>query len=263
MNGTAVYRMRHYLLLLLMMAVMLVPVVATLMYALADNWSRSVLPQGWTWQWLADIWQQPRYLKALATSLLLSLGAALFSMAVVLPVVLAVHTRHPRWEAWVAPVLVLPFTLPPVVASVGMLQLYAGYLGSRTGTWLVLVGCYFTIVLPFVYRALDNHLRAIGVKELLETATLLGASRYQLWCWVLLPNLQRGLLVALLISLAFLMGEFVFVNMLAGAHVETVQVFLYSLKNQSGHLSSAVVISYFALIIVISALLGRLTRERT
>lgn len=254
---------RHYAVLILLMAVMLLPVAATLAYAVAENWSRTILPQSWTLQWMSDIWQQPRYLKALATSVLLSLGAAVFCIAAVLPVVLAVHTRFPHWEKWVAPVLVLPFTLPPVVASVGILQLYADWLGSTAGVILVLGGCYFTIVMPFVYRALDNNLRAIGVGEMLEAAALLGAGYRQTLFWVLLPNLKRGLLVGLFVSLAFLMGEFVFANMLTGGKIETVQVFLYSLKNQSGHLSSAVVISYFLLIIGVTAAINYLNREQT
>ena len=178
----------HYAYLAVLMLIMLVPVIATFMYALSSNWSRTILPEIWTTQWLIDTWTNPRFLKASFYSVLLSTVAAVLSIVIVFPVLLAVHTSHPKWEKWINPILVLPFTLPPVVASVGIMQLYSGWLSSFSGTFLIMVGCYFTIVLPFVYRSLDNNLRAIGVKDLLEASALLGASRLQTLVRVLMPN---------------------------------------------------------------------------
>ncbi|UOO80996.1 ABC transporter permease subunit [Uruburuella testudinis] len=252
----------HYTYLTVLMLVMLVPVAATLMYATSSNWSRTILPENWTLKWLLEIWSNPRFLKASLYSALLSTTAAVLSIVIVFPVLLAVHTSHPKWEKWISPVLVLPFTLPPVVASVGMLQLYSGVLSTFAGTFLVLTGCYFTIVLPFVYRSLDNNFRAISVKDLIEASALLGASRLQTVRHILMPNLKRGLTVAFFISIAFLIGEFVFINILSGGHLETIQIYLYSLKNRSGHLSSAVVISYFMVMLLITLLVSRLSREK-
>ena len=252
----------HYAYLAVLMLIMLVPVIATFMYALSSNWSRTILPEIWTTQWLIDTWTNPRFLKASFYSVLLSTVAAVLSIVIVFPVLLAVHTSHPKWEKWINPILVLPFTLPPVVASVGIMQLYSGWLSSFSGTFLIMVGCYFTIVLPFVYRSLDNNLRAIGVKDLLEASALLGASRLQTIVRVLMPNLKRGLMVAFFISIAFLIGEFVFINILSGGHMETIQIYLYSLKNRSGHLSSAVVISYFIVMLLITLLGSWLSREK-
>ena len=109
---------------------------------------------------------------------------------------------------------------------------------------------------------LHKYGRAIGVKDLLEASALLGASRLQTIVRVLMPNLKRGLMVAFFISIAFLIGEFVFINILSGGHMETIQIYLYSLKNRSGHLSSAVVISYFIVMLLITLLVSWLSREK-
>ncbi|EAH5389388.1 ABC transporter permease, partial [Campylobacter jejuni] len=43
---------------------------------------------------------------------------------------------------------------------------------------------------------------------------------------------------------------FLYANILVGSAYETLQVYLYNIKNQSGHYSSALVIVYFVLIFI-------------
>ena len=90
----------------------------------------------------------------------------------------------------------------------------------------MLVGCYFTIALPFMYRAITNNLQAINLRDLMDAAHLLGASTWKAALLVVLPNLRKGVMVALLLSFSFLIGEFVFANLLVGTRYETLQVFL-------------------------------------
>ncbi len=52
------------------------------------------------------------------------------------------------------------------------------------------------------------------------------------------------------LSFSFLIGEFLYANILVGSTYETLQVYLYNIKNQSGHYSSALVIVYFVLIFI-------------
>ncbi|GKT39691.1 hypothetical protein LOCUS_17060 [Campylobacter jejuni] len=52
------------------------------------------------------------------------------------------------------------------------------------------------------------------------------------------------------LSFSFLIGEFLYANILVGSAYETLQVYLYNIKNQSGHYSSALVIVYFVLIFI-------------
>ncbi|MNT91083.1 hypothetical protein D3C72_2321240 [compost metagenome] len=55
-----------------------------------------------------------------------------------------------------------------------------------------------------------------------------------------------------------LFGEFVLTNMLVGGHIQTIQVYLFRRVGESGHLASAIAISYFVFILLLSALLMRL-----
>ena len=40
---------------------MMIPVVATGVYAVSGDWSQSILPESWTIKWLLEIWTQERF----------------------------------------------------------------------------------------------------------------------------------------------------------------------------------------------------------
>ena len=99
--------------------------------------------------------------------------------------------------------------------------------------------------------------------DLMDAAQLLGASTWQAALLVVLPNLRQGLMVAVLLSFSFLFGEFVFANLLVGTRYETLQVYLNNMRNSSGHFNSALVISYFAFVLVLTWVANRLNKDKT
>ncbi len=91
---------------------------------------------------------------------------------------------------------------------------------------------------------------------------LLGASTAQAALLVILPNLRKGCMIAMLLSFSFLIGEFVFANLLVGNRYETLQVYLYNMRNGSGHFTSALVISYFVVVLLLTLLANAVGKEK-
>ena len=58
--------------------------------------------------------------------------------------------------------------------------------------------------------------------------------------------------MAVLLSVAMLFGEFALANLLVGGRFETLQIYLYQKINKSGHLGSAIVVTYYLLIVLIT-----------
>lgn len=230
----------------LLVVLLALPVLGTLVYSLSERWDATVLPHGLTLHWYTRLWLDERFLLAFWHSLVVCFGTLALSTLVIVPAVFAIHYYFPRLDRWMNILILLPFAVPPVVSSVGLLSLYADGPLPLVGTPWILLGCYFTIALPFMYRMLSDSLRAIDVRELVDAAHLLGASTPRAFWSVILPGLRKGLLASLFISFSFLLGEFVFANMLVGSRYETLQVYLYNLRNGSGHFTSALVMSYFA-----------------
>ena len=233
----------HRLVVCALFLILVLPLAATLLYSLATQWSATLLPDGLTLKWYLTLWSDQRFLLAFARSLLVCFGAPAFSVLLILPLMFVIHYHFPRLDGVMNVLILLPFAVPPIVSSVGLLQLYASGPLEMIGTPWVLVGCYFTIALPFMYRAITNNLQAINLRDLMDAAHLLGASTWKAALLVVLPNLRKGVMVALLLSFSFLIGEFVFANLLVGTRYETLQVFLNNMRNSSGHYTSAVVVS--------------------
>lgn len=242
----------HRTVVYLLVALLALPVLGTLVYSLSERWDATVLPHGLTLHWYTRLWLDERFLLAFWHSLVVCVGTLVLSTLVIVPAVFAIHYYFPRLDRWMNILVLLPFAVPPVVSSVGLLSLYADGPLPLVGTPWILLGCYFTIALPFMYRMLSDSLCAIDVRDLIDAAHLLGASTPRAFWAVILPGLRKGLLASLFISFSFLLGEFVFANMLVGTRYETLQVYLYNMRNSSGHFTSALVMSYFMVTFVLT-----------
>ena len=253
----------HQLVVYSLLLILLLPLLGTLLYSFSTSWSASVLPSGLTFKWYLALWSDARFLAAFGRSLLVCLAALALSLVLILPLLFVVSYHFPKLDAVMNVLILLPFAIPPVVSSVGLMQLFAGGPLPILGTPWILIGCYFTIALPFMYRAISNNLQAINLRDLIDAAHLLGASTWRAAFMVVLPNLRKGLMVSVFLSFSFLFGEFVFANLLVGSRYETLQVYLYNMRNDSGHFTSALVISYFMFVLLMTWAANRLNKDQS
>ncbi len=128
-------------------------------------------------------------------------------------------------RAFVISLLDLPFSISPVVAGLMIVLLYGqrGWLGG----WLaaidfkmifavpgILIATSF-VTLPFVAREVIPVLEEIGPEQE-EAARTLGASDWQIFWRVTLPNIRWGLLYGVVLTNARAMGEFGAVSVVSG-----------------------------------------------
>jgi len=245
----------------LMMIYLLVPLVATGLYAFASSWQNTLLPETWTFQWFTELFKDIRFLDSLWTSLYLCVISVAVSLVVMLPAVFVITVYFPHWEGFMKGIVVLPYAVPGVVAAVGLIRAYSSGPIDLAGTPYILIGAYFVVILPYMYQGIRNSLLTVSAVELLQAAELLGSKRRQAFIHVILPNIWPGIVVSSLLSFSVLFGEFVLTNMLVGGHIQTIQLYLYKRMNESGHLASAIAIAYFVFILLLSMLLMKLGKK--
>ena len=135
-------------------------------------------------------------------------------------------TRHRfRGRAFILSVIDLPFAISPVVAGLMLVLLYGrnGWFGG----WLqsggiqiifafpgMLLATAF-VSLPFVAREVIPVLEEAGSSQE-EAAKTLGASEWQTFWRVTLPNIRWGLLYGVILTNARAMGEFGAVSVVSG-----------------------------------------------
>lgn len=160
----------------------------------------------------------PRFYSALLFSCLMAVLTILISTAVIVPTAYWVQYRIPQLKPVMDFFTVLPFAIPGIVLTFGLLRTYSappfGLTNTEVGTVVLLVGGYTIFVMPYTYRAVDTGLRAIDIRTLTEAARSLGADWLTVIMQVILPNLRVAVLSAALLTFALSIGEFTLVNFL-------------------------------------------------
>lgn len=246
------------LFLLLLILYLVLPIIATALYAFATKWNNTVFPEGLTFKWLSVLFQDADFIQAFGRSVLLSGGAVLLAFIFIVPAIFVVVLYFPKYEKWMQTIVVLVYAFPGVILAVGLIRTY-----SQMGVPMILVvlGAYVLSIFPYIYQGTRNSLRNINAKQLLDAAELLGSSKLQAFTKVLLPAVYPGLFVGALLSFSVLFGEFVLINLVVGSKFETVQIYLMEKLNTSGHIASAVVFVYLVLMGILTLAISLLTKQ--
>lgn len=151
------------------------------------------------------------FLPAFSQSIVNAIAAILLSLLLIVPTAYWVTLRLPKLRPVVEFITLLPFVIPAVVLVFGLIRLYsrppllwtATYESSR----IVLICVYAALAFPYVFRAVDNGLRAMDVRALTEAAQSLGANWVTILFQVIFPNLRVALLSGALLTFAIVIGE--------------------------------------------------------
>ena len=216
------------LILWLAAAYFIIPIYAALKFSLQNiNGSFSLSP-------IAAIPSQP----GLAAAFFLSMRLAFVTLAIVLflmvPTMIYVHMKMPRFRRFMEVVTILPIVIPPIVLILGVLE--AAPLWLKASPYLLAL-VYVVLAMPFVYRSLDSGLGALDVKTLVEAARSLGAGWISTIWRVLVPNLRSALLSATVLTLALVLGEFTMASLDLW---ETLPVWIVDFDQTNAHISTEV-----------------------
>lgn len=241
----------------IMIAYLFLPFLITGLYSLATKWSTTVFPEGYTFSYYLDMFRSERFWTAILRSVCISLAGVILAVLVMTPLVYGVLAFTPKLEAPLKVLMLLPYAIPGVISATALLSTYGG---TNLPLVLVLAGAYFVFIMPLMYSGISNAMRAIDIVSVSEAARVLGASTLQTFLRIIVPGIAPGILVSTLLSFSTLFGEFVVANMLIGGSFETIQIYLYLVMKQTGHLSSAVVVIY---VFIMTLLCGALIKAST
>jgi putative spermidine/putrescine transport system permease protein len=182
---------------------------------------------------LGSVVSQAGFTDALWLSVRLAIVTTLITIALMLPTAVYVHLRLPNVRRLLEGITILPIVIPPVVLSVGVLQVAPGFL---KGTPYLLALEYVILAMPFGYRAIDAGLRALDLKTVVEASNSLGAGWITTMWRVILPNLTTALLSAIVLTVALVLGEFTMASLFL---YQTFPVWIVVFDQTSGQVSVA------------------------
>ena len=82
--------------IILFLAFMIIPVIATLAFSVSIRWDRSILPEGLTLEWWRTVTERGAFRLTLKNSFLASLATALCLSILVAPSAYLAHVRLPK-----------------------------------------------------------------------------------------------------------------------------------------------------------------------
>jgi len=218
---------------------MLIPILATYVFSIATRWDRSILPEGLTLEWYKVAFADPWFFIVFKHSLILSISTVFASIIIIVPTAYWVHLRNPKARPLFDLISTLPFAIPGVVLSLGLIRLYARPPLMLARTPAMLVAAYVIFTMPFMYRPVVNSLEAVNIRVLTEAAQSLGSSWLRTITQVILPNILPGILSGGLLVFAIIFGEFTIATFLVGARYKTFPMQLVYYTRRDGRIASA------------------------
>ena len=178
-------------------------------------------------------------------SLVIALFTVIIVLVLLLPAMILIELQFPKLRRALEFVCLIPITIPTVVLVVGFIPVYrivAQIFGATPYTLAFAIG---VIVLPYAFRPIATNLAAVDVVILSEAARSLGASWANVIWRVILPNLRRGILSAVLLTIAVVLGEYTIASFLSQTTFQTA-IFLISQTDPY----AGVIFAVFALLFV-------------
>jgi putative spermidine/putrescine transport system permease protein len=231
---------------LLVAAFLMVPAALSITAGVTQNYFRGV-QSGLTLQWVVQVWE------LYAGTILLSFEIAFATLAITLvvgvPAAYALHIRSGRLSRLIEEVITLPLAIPGLAIALALLLSYGGF-GSFRRSWLFIVAGHVVFTMPFMVRSVMAVFATTDIKTLDEGAASLGASPWQRFLNVIVPNAMPGILAGALMVVTLSLGEFNLTWMLHTPLTKTLPVGLAdSYASMRLEVASAYTLIFFVMIV--------------
>jgi putative spermidine/putrescine transport system permease protein len=246
----------RYLVLILVVAYLVAPFVASLEFATRGKFDKVTGTFGRSLEAFASILSYPNLVESIIVTLQIAVLTVFGMLLLLVPTMVWTVVRVPRMRRVVEFLCLLPLAIPAIVIVVGIAPIYR-WLGQNLGAIgaspLTLTLINIILVLPYSYRALDSSLRGLDTATLADAARSLGAGWPRAILQVIVPNIRGGILSASVLAIALVLGEFTISSLLS---FNTVQVVIFLLGKRDAYVAVAVSLAAlffaFALLFIIS-----------
>jgi putative spermidine/putrescine transport system permease protein len=211
----------------LYLAFLVSPILLLLVGSFGEVWSNTLLPDGLTTRWYAEVAADPSFRRAFVTSLSVVAMTCALNALVGLPLAYAIHAgEHRGMRFAVRLATLMPIAAPELVLAFGFILVFSSDAAPWLGSFWLLVVAHVVLTLPYTVTTLVADMDQLRLGEFEQAAATLGASFGQRLRDVVLPLVAASLLSAQLIVAALSIGEFQLSNLVAGFLSRTYPVVL-------------------------------------
>jgi spermidine/putrescine transport system permease protein len=217
------------------------------------NASKTSQWQGFSLDWYRTAISNRQLMESAGNSLLIAFAATVLSTVIG---TLAAYALWKRGSAWLSGSLYLSLVTPEIVTGVSLLVFFQAifrFLGFQLGMHTVILA-HVAFCLAFVVIVVMARLRTFD-RSLEEAALDLGATEWQAFLRVTLPNILPGIAAAAMLAFTVSIDDFVITSFVAGVDSETLPMVIYSMARRGvspalNAVSTLIVVGLGALILL-------------
>ena len=213
-------------------AFLYLPIAVLIVFSFNDSKSRTVW-SGFSLHWYEELFQDEEILSAFSTTLTVSVLAALIATVLGTAAAIGFHSMRRKPRHLLMTINNIPMTNADIITGVSLMLLFVftgNLLGFSLGFGTLLVA-HITFNIPYVVLAVLPKLRQLN-PNLGEAAMDLGATPWQAFWKVLMPELRPGILNGLLIAFTLSIDDFVISYFTAGSEVSTLAMQIYAMTRK-------------------------------
>jgi multiple sugar transport system permease protein len=169
------------------------------------------LPQRWTLDNFTDFFAATQFQNAMWNSFILAVTTTILTMIVAAPAAYALSRfRHPIFEI-IARLFVYTYMIPSILLVVPVYKIFFELGLSNTLQGLAII--YVALIMPLMLWTLRSFFAGVPI-ELEEAAMVDGATRFQAFIRIVLPQAVPGLIATGIIAMNIGWGEYLFASTL-------------------------------------------------
>jgi ABC-type spermidine/putrescine transport system permease subunit II len=204
-------------------AILYLPIALLVLFAFSRSTLVGFPIEGFSFEWFTTALSDPPLIESLLTSLVVAAWAVPLSLVLGTLAAIPIARSPGRWRSVSIGVLVLPFSLPPLMAGLGILTtLHAA--GISRGLWTIVLG-HTLLITPVVCFVVLVRLEGIDHDIELAAADL-GAGAGRILGRVVIPQVLPAIFAGALLGFAMSMDEVVLTFLVTGTDV-TLPLFIY------------------------------------
>lgn len=230
----------------LILTLVVLPLALLVLWSVAGEWRfPSLLPSEWTLRGFRALLEPGnRFLEATFNSLIIGCAVALASVAIGLPAGMALGCYRFRLKGLVIFFILLPILVPPLASTMGIHLTFIrlGLADTAFGVFLV----HLVPTVPYTAIILTSVF-AERTGELEQAARTLGASPWQAFVHVTLPQVAPGVAVAGLFGFLISWSQYILTLLIGGGNVVTLPMLLFSAASGNDPVITSALAVVFAL----------------
>lgn len=208
------------------------PIMVLIIFSFNDSKSRTVW-SGFSFHWYTELFHDEEILSAFSTTLTVSVLASVIATILGTAAAIGFFSMKRRPRNLLMTINNIPMTNADIITGVSLMLLFVftgNLLGFSLGFGTLLVA-HITFNIPYVVLAVMPKLRQLD-PNLGEAAMDLGATPWQAFWKVLMPELRPGIFNGLLIAFTLSIDDFVISYFTAGSEVSTLAMQIYAMTRK-------------------------------